>query len=103
MILAAVLSRNGKMLPLLAFMTCLAGVLAGDFVVYFLGYFYGEKVMSLRLTRRLLTRAGSSDPGLLSPSRVQDPGSGAICGRLPDGCLHHGGHSQAAAAEALSH
>ncbi len=56
-ILAAVLSRNGKMVPLLAFMTCLSGVLAGDFVVYFLGYFYGEKVLSLRLTRRLLTRA----------------------------------------------
>ena len=33
------------------------GVLAGDFVVYFLGYFYGEKVLSLPLTRRLLTRA----------------------------------------------
>ena len=102
-ILAAVLSRNGKMVPLLAFVTCLSGVLAGDFVVYFLGYFYGEKVLSLRLTRRLLTRAGSSDPGLFSPSRVQDPGTGAICGRLPDGRLHHGGHYQAAAAEALPH
>ena len=56
MILAAVLSRNGKMLPALALTTCLVGVLAGDFVVYFLGYFYGEKVLSLPLTRRLLTR-----------------------------------------------
>lgn len=35
----------------------MTGVLLGDFVVYFLGYFYGEKVMSLRLTRKLLTRS----------------------------------------------
>src|SRR5271166_1827335 len=55
-ILAGVLSRNGKMVPLLAFATCLFGVLIGDFVVYFLGYYHGEKVLSLRLTRRLLTR-----------------------------------------------
>jgi hypothetical protein len=32
-------------------------VLAGDFVVYFLGYFYGEKVLSFRLTRKFLTKA----------------------------------------------
>jgi membrane protein DedA with SNARE-associated domain len=32
------------------------GVLVGDFVVYFLGYFYGEKVMSLPLTRKFLTK-----------------------------------------------
>ena len=32
------------------------GVLLGDLVVYFLGFFYGEKVLSLPLTRRLLTR-----------------------------------------------
>jgi membrane protein DedA with SNARE-associated domain len=56
-ILAAVLSRNGKLLAPLALATCLFGVLAGDFVVYFLGYFYGEKVLSLPVTRRLLTRA----------------------------------------------
>jgi membrane protein DedA with SNARE-associated domain len=56
-ILAAVLSRNGKMVAPLALATCLAGVLVGDFVVYFLGYAYGERVLSLRLTRRLLTRA----------------------------------------------
>ncbi len=56
-ILAAVLSRNGKLLPPLALATCLIGVLAGDFVVYFLGYVYGEKVLSQPLTRRLLTRA----------------------------------------------
>lgn len=56
-ILAAVLSKSGKMFWPLALATCLAGVLLGDFVVYLLGYFYGERVMSLRLTRRLLTRA----------------------------------------------
>ncbi len=56
-LLAAVLSRNGKMLAPLALATCLAGVLLGDFVVYFLGYVHGEKVLSLPLTRRLLTRA----------------------------------------------
>jgi membrane protein DedA with SNARE-associated domain len=56
-ILAAVLSRNGKMSPPLAISTCLLGVLCGDFVVFLLGYFHGEKVLSLPVTRRLLTRA----------------------------------------------
>ena len=37
--------------------SCFAGVLVGDFVVYFLGFFYGEKVLSLPLTRKFLTRA----------------------------------------------
>jgi len=55
-ILAAVLSRNGRMTAPLAFASCLAGVLIGDLVVYSLGFFYGEKVLSLPLTRRLLTR-----------------------------------------------
>jgi membrane protein DedA with SNARE-associated domain len=56
-ILAAVLSRNARMITVLAFGTCMLGVLVGDFVVYFLGYFHGEKVLSLPVTRRLLTRA----------------------------------------------
>ena len=56
-ILAAVLSKNERMWWPLALTSCFAGVLLGDFVVYFLGYFYGEKVMSLRLTRKFLTRA----------------------------------------------
>lgn len=56
-ILAAVLSKSGKMVAPIAFATCLIGVLVGDFIVYFLGYYYGEKVLSLRLTQRLLTRA----------------------------------------------
>ena len=55
-ILAAVLTRNGQMSAPVALATCLGGVLLGDFVVYFLGFVYGEKVLSLPLTRRLLTR-----------------------------------------------
>jgi len=55
-ILAAVLTRNGTMTWPLAIGSCLAGVLLGDMVVYFLGFFYGEKVLSLPLTRKLLTR-----------------------------------------------
>ncbi len=53
---AAVLTRNGKMSAIPALASCLGGVLLGDFVVYLLGYVYGEKVLSLPLTRRLLTR-----------------------------------------------
>jgi membrane protein DedA with SNARE-associated domain len=55
-ILAAVLTRNGQISGPMALATCLLGVLLGDFVVYFLGFFYGEKVLSFPLTRRLLTR-----------------------------------------------
>lgn len=55
-IIAAVLSRNGQMTIIPAFASCMAGVLLGDFVVYMLGFFYGEKVLKLPLTRRLLTR-----------------------------------------------
>src|SRR4051812_48145133 len=40
-----------------ALAACFAGVLLGDFVVYFLGFFYGERVMSLRLTRKILSPA----------------------------------------------
>ena len=56
-ILAAVLSRKGAMSVPLAFGACLTGVIVGDFVVYFLGYFYGEKVLSLPLTRKFITKA----------------------------------------------
>jgi membrane protein DedA with SNARE-associated domain len=56
-ILAAVLSKSGKLSWPLALVSCLTGVLLGDFIVYFLGFFYGEKVLSLPLTRKLLTRA----------------------------------------------
>jgi membrane protein DedA with SNARE-associated domain len=56
-ILGAVFSRKGTLLPAGAFAAAFAGVLVGDFVVYFLGYHYGEKVMSLPLTRKFLTQA----------------------------------------------
>jgi membrane protein DedA with SNARE-associated domain len=55
-LLAAVLSKGHKMEWPWALAACLIGVLLGDFVVYFLGFFYGEKVLSLPLTRKLLTR-----------------------------------------------
>ncbi len=55
-ILAAVFSKSGKMWWPFALVACLSGVLIGDFIVYFLGYVYGEKVLSLRLTRKFLTK-----------------------------------------------
>ena len=56
-ILAAVLSRRRAMFWPLALGACFTGVLVGDFVVYFLGFFYGERVLGFRLTRKFLTRA----------------------------------------------
>lgn len=56
-ILAAVLSKHGQMWWPFAVTACMAGVLVGDFIVYFLGYFYGEKVLSFRFTRRFLSKA----------------------------------------------
>jgi membrane protein DedA with SNARE-associated domain len=55
-ILAAVLSRKGTMWWPYALTACFTGVLAGDFVVYFLGFFFGERVLKFPLTRRLLTK-----------------------------------------------
>lgn len=55
-ILSAVLSHKGAMDWPLALAACFFGVLLGDFIVYYLGYFYGEKVLSLPLTRKFLTR-----------------------------------------------
>ena len=55
-LLAAVLSRNGRMHWQLALAACFLGVLAGDFIVYALGYFQGERVLSFPLTRRFLSR-----------------------------------------------
>jgi membrane protein DedA with SNARE-associated domain len=55
-IVAAVLSKNDKMYWPFALASCFAGVLLGDFLVYAIAYFYGEKVLSLRLTQKLLTR-----------------------------------------------
>jgi membrane protein DedA with SNARE-associated domain len=56
-IAAAVLSRLDRMSWPLALASCLGGVLLGDFIVYSLGFIYGEKVTSLRLTRKFLTKA----------------------------------------------
>lgn len=56
-ILAAILSKKGAMWAPMAFGSCVIGVLIGDFVVYGLGYFYGERVLSFRLTRKFLTKA----------------------------------------------
>jgi membrane protein DedA with SNARE-associated domain len=56
-IIAAVFSKSGRLWWPMALSSCLAGVLLGDFIVYYLGYIYGEKVMSLPLTRRFLTKA----------------------------------------------
>ena len=96
-ILAAVLSRNGQMSVPLALASCLAGVLLGDLVVYFLGFFYGEKVLSLPLTRRLLDpTAGSADQGVLSPARLQDPRVRPVRPRLSHGRLPDRRDSQAA-------
>ena len=56
-ILAAILSKGERLWWPLALGSCLAGVLLGDFIVYFIGFVYGEKVMSLRLTQKFLTPA----------------------------------------------
>jgi membrane protein DedA with SNARE-associated domain len=56
-ILAAILSRKGTLYGPLAFGACVAGVLLGDFLVYGLGYYYGERVLSFRFTRKFLTKA----------------------------------------------
>lgn len=56
-ILAAVLSHKQAMFWPFALASCFIGVLVGDFAVYFLGFFYGEKVLGFRLTRAFLTKA----------------------------------------------
>lgn len=55
-ILAAVLSKSGTLFTPLAFLSCLAGVLIGDFIVYAVGYWHGERVLTLPLTRNFLSR-----------------------------------------------
>ncbi|WP_074310355.1 VTT domain-containing protein [Singulisphaera sp. GP187] len=54
-ILAAVLSKSERMWWPFALASCFIGVLLGDFIVYFIGYYYGDKVLSLPMTRKLLT------------------------------------------------
>ena len=84
-----------------ALATCLVGVLLGDFVVYLLGFFYGEKVLSLPADPTAVDPAARSpDQGLLPSARVQDPGLRPVRPGLPHGGLPDGRHPQAARAEA---
>ena len=100
-IVAAVLTRNGKLHGPLALASCLIGVLLGDLVVYFLGFFYGEKVLSLPLTAPALDPAkGGPDQGVLSPARIQDPGLGSFCPGISHGGLPDSRHFKAADLEA---
>ena len=93
-ILAAVLTRNGQMNGPLALASCLAGVLLGDLVVYFLGFFYGEKVLSLPADPPAADPAkGGPDQGIFPPARVQDPGLGPVRPRLSHGRLLDRRHS----------
>lgn len=55
-ILAGVLAKGGTLVTPLAFLSCLAGVLIGDFIVYAIGYWHGERVLTLPLTRNFLSR-----------------------------------------------
>lgn len=55
-IVAAILVRKGAMLWAPALASCLLGVLVGDFVVFILGYLYGERVLGFPLTRKFLTK-----------------------------------------------
>jgi membrane protein DedA with SNARE-associated domain len=56
-ILAAVFSKKETLSWPLALSACFAGVLLGDFVVYLLGFFYGERVLSFPVMRKFLSRA----------------------------------------------
>ncbi len=55
-ILAGVLAHRGRMDPSLAFGASFLGVILGDFIVYGLGFWHGERVLSLPLTRKFLTK-----------------------------------------------
>jgi membrane protein DedA with SNARE-associated domain len=55
-LVGAVLAHEGRLVPAGAFAACLLGVIAGDFVVYGLGYWHGERVLNLPLTRRWISR-----------------------------------------------
>ena len=79
-----------------------AGVLVGDFVVYFLGFFYGEKVLSLPLTRKFLTKARETQiKGYFHRHGSQDPDPRPVRRRVPDGGLPHGGHPPPADPQAV--
>src|SRR5262245_65888360 len=55
-ITAGILSHEGILRWWLALPTCIAGVLAGDLILYGAGRHWGERVLEHRLLGRLLTR-----------------------------------------------
>jgi membrane protein DedA with SNARE-associated domain len=52
---AGVLANHGVVLWWLALPVCMAGVLLGDSVLYWVGHHWGERVLRLPMFRRLLT------------------------------------------------
>lgn len=54
-IAAGVLSREGLVLWWLALPVCILGVLSGDVILYWAGYHWGERVLSWRPVRWVLT------------------------------------------------
>jgi membrane protein DedA with SNARE-associated domain len=55
-ILGGVLASKGRLDPALAFLAGYGGVILGDLVVYGLGYWHGERVLGLPMTRRFLSK-----------------------------------------------
>jgi hypothetical protein len=103
-ILAAMLSRTGRMRWELALTACFVGVLLGDFIVYFIGYFYGEKVLSLPMTRKFLTREREVQiKGYFHRHGFKILILGRFRRRLPDRRLSDRRHLAAAGPQALPH
>ncbi len=64
--------------------------------------FYGEKVLSLPLTRKFLTQGPrGADQGVFPPPRGQDPDPGPVRRRVPDRGVPDGGHPPPADAQAV--
>lgn len=55
-ITAGVLSSQGLVRWSLALVVCVAGVLAGDTALYWIGHHWGERLLDWRLTRLVLSR-----------------------------------------------
>ena len=82
----------------LALGSCLGGVLLGDMLVYGLGYFYGEKVLRLPLTRRLLTRQREAQiKGYFHRHGFKILVFGSVRSRVPYRRISDRGHLEAAA------
>ena len=79
-----------------------AGVLVGDFLVYFLGYYYGEKVLSLPLTRKFLTKVCEAQiKGYFHRHGVKILILGPVRRWVPDRRVSHGGYPPTADAQAV--